>query len=59
VVLNPLPPHTHPLCPLPSVLIYSQFTKTLDILEDWLAMRRWGYQRIDGAAARGGLSGAV
>ena len=30
------------------VLIYSQFTRTLDLLEDWLALRRWGYQRIDG-----------
>lgn len=30
------------------VLIYSQFTRTLDILEDWVAGRRWGYQRIDG-----------
>lgn len=30
------------------VLIYSQFTKTLDILEDWLSARRWGYCRIDG-----------
>jgi hypothetical protein len=30
------------------VLIYSQFTRTLDILEDWLAGRGWGYERIDG-----------
>ncbi len=30
------------------VLIYSQFTRTLDILEDWLLGRRWGYLRIDG-----------
>jgi chromodomain-helicase-DNA-binding protein 4 len=30
------------------VLIYSQFTRTLDLLEDWAALRRWGYQRIDG-----------
>lgn len=31
------------------VLLYSQFTRTLDVLEDWLAGRRWGYERIDGA----------
>lgn len=30
------------------VLIYSQFTKMLDVLEDWLACRKWGYERIDG-----------
>lgn len=30
------------------VLIYSQFTRMMDILEDWLLWRRWGYQRIDG-----------
>ena len=30
------------------MLIYSQFTSMLDILEDWLLGRRWGYQRIDG-----------
>ncbi|KAK9828698.1 hypothetical protein WJX72_001585 [[Myrmecia] bisecta] len=33
------------------VLIYSQFTRLLDILEDWLVGRRWGYQRIDGTIA--------
>jgi len=31
------------------ILIYSQFTRTLDILEDWLAARKWGYTRIDGS----------
>jgi SNF2 family DNA or RNA helicase len=31
------------------VLIYSQFTRTLDVLEDWVAGRGWGYERIDGA----------
>ena len=30
------------------VLIYSQFTKMLDILEDWLFERQWGYRRLDG-----------
>ena len=30
------------------MLVYSQFTSMLDILEDWLLGRRWGYQRIDG-----------
>ncbi len=33
------------------VLIYSQFTRTLDILEDWLRGRHWGYCRIDGSVA--------
>lgn len=33
------------------VIIFSQFTKTLDILEDWLQARKWGYQRIDGTIA--------
>ena len=31
------------------VLIYSQFTTLLDLLEEWLAARQWGYQRIDGS----------
>lgn len=35
------------------VLIYSQFTRTLDVLACWLAKRRWGFQRIDGSV-RGG-----
>ncbi|KAG1665916.1 hypothetical protein FOA52_004505 [Chlamydomonas sp. UWO 241] len=30
-------------------LVYSQFTSMLDILEDWLKARGWGYQRIDGS----------
>ncbi|KAG0556719.1 hypothetical protein KC19_11G074300 [Ceratodon purpureus] len=30
------------------VLIYSQFTRMLDILEDWLHLKKWGYERIDG-----------
>lgn len=40
--------HKQTHIPWRRVLIYSQFTRTLDILEDWIAMRRWGYQRIDG-----------
>eukprot|EP01025_Chloroclados_australasicus_P032076 TRINITY_DN32457_c0_g3_i1.p2 TRINITY_DN32457_c0_g3~~TRINITY_DN32457_c0_g3_i1.p2 ORF type:complete len:580 (-),score=111.51 TRINITY_DN32457_c0_g3_i1:134-1873(-) len=31
------------------VLIYSQFVKTLDLLEEWLIGRNWGYTRIDGS----------
>ncbi len=34
------------------VLLYSQFTRTLDVLEDWLVGRGWGYARIDGAFSR-------
>jgi chromodomain-helicase-DNA-binding protein 4 len=30
------------------VLIYSQFTRMLDILEDWIHEKKWGYERIDG-----------
>lgn len=30
------------------VLVYSQFTRTLDVLEDWINGRGWGYERIDG-----------
>lgn len=30
------------------VLLYSQFTRVLDVLEDWLEGRGWGYCRIDG-----------
>ncbi|KAG0608643.1 hypothetical protein M758_8G121700 [Ceratodon purpureus] len=30
------------------VLIYSQFTRMLDILEDWINLKEWGYERIDG-----------
>ncbi|EFJ11544.1 hypothetical protein SELMODRAFT_158748 [Selaginella moellendorffii] len=30
------------------VLIYSQFQRVLDILEDWLAYKNWNYERIDG-----------
>ena len=30
------------------MLIYSQFTMVLDILEDWLAGRGWAYFRLDG-----------
>lgn len=30
------------------VLIYSQFTRTLDILEEWVVGRGWGFERIDG-----------
>jgi chromodomain-helicase-DNA-binding protein 4 len=35
------------------VLIYSQFTSALDVLEAWVSKRGWGYQRIDGTV-RGG-----
>ena len=35
------------------MLIYSQFTRTLDVLETWLHRRNWGYQRVDGGV-RGG-----
>ena len=31
------------------VLIYSQFTTLLNLLEEWLAARQWGFQRIDGS----------
>lgn len=34
------------------VLIYSQFTSLLDILEDWLNERSWGYKRIDGTVGK-------
>ncbi|GJD12175.1 Chromodomain-helicase-DNA-binding protein 6 [Galdieria sulphuraria] len=30
------------------VLIFSQMIRVLDILEDYLSWRRWGYERIDG-----------
>mmetsp|Transcript_2659 Transcript_2659/g.4794 ORF Transcript_2659/g.4794 Transcript_2659/m.4794 type:complete len:1931 (-) Transcript_2659:2818-8610(-) len=30
------------------VLIFSQMIRVLDILEDYLVARRWGYERIDG-----------
>lgn len=33
------------------VLIYSQFTTLLDLLEEWLTARQWGYQRIDGSVS--------
>lgn len=33
------------------VLIYSQFTTMLDILEDWLHGRNWAYARLDGSIA--------
>ena len=34
------------------VFIYSQFTKMLDILEDWLFERQWGYRRLDGDVSK-------
>ncbi len=34
------------------MLIYSQFTTVLNILEDWLTGRGWGYQRIDGGISK-------
>lgn len=30
------------------VLIYSQFKIMLDIIEDWLSLKKWSYERIDG-----------
>lgn len=33
------------------VLIYSQFTRILDILEDWLIGKKLEYERIDGSVA--------
>jgi SNF2 family DNA or RNA helicase len=30
------------------ILIYSQFTMLLDVLEDWLHERQWPYFRLDG-----------
>lgn len=34
------------------LLIYSQFTTVLNVLEDWLIGRKWGYQRIDGLVGK-------
>eukprot|EP00892_Ulva_mutabilis_P003926 jgi/Ulvmu1/1905/UM012_0064.1 len=31
------------------LLIYSQFTRTLDILQVWLAKRGWAFERLDGS----------
>jgi len=33
------------------VLIFSQMTRMLDILEDYLAWRRWSYRRLDGTVS--------
>lgn len=33
------------------VLIFSQMTRLLDILEDYMLMRKWQYCRIDGSTA--------
>eukprot|EP00850_Spirogloea_muscicola_P004476 SM000019S05020 [mRNA] locus=s19:556386:566850:+ [translate_table: standard] len=33
------------------VLIYSQFTRVLDLLEDWLYSKGWSYERIDGSVS--------
>jgi len=30
------------------MLIYSQFTMLLDLLEEWLVGRQWPYFRLDG-----------
>ena len=30
------------------VLLFSQFTKLLDLIEDFVEYRRWGYERLDG-----------
>lgn len=38
------------------VLIFSQFTTVLDVLEDWLQGRGWGYVRLDGAVGLSSLS---
>lgn len=34
------------------VLIYSQFVIMLDILEEYLVGRNWGFQRIDGQVGK-------
>ena len=34
------------------ILIFSQFTSMLDILEDFLQLRDWPYYRLDGSANR-------
>ena len=34
------------------VLLYSQFCIMLNIMEDWLQWRGWGYQRIDGSVGK-------
>ena len=33
------------------VLVFSQMTRMLDILEDYLAWRRWSYRRLDGTVS--------
>lgn len=30
------------------LLIYSQFTRTLDVLQVWLVKRNWPFERLDG-----------
>lgn len=35
------------------VLIFSQFSKMLDILENWASIRKWGACRIDGGIPHG------
>ena len=37
------------LPPLPQMLVFSQFTMMLDILEDYLDLRKLTYSRLDGA----------
>lgn len=32
------------------VLLFSQSTMMLDVLQDYLHMRRWAYERLDGSA---------
>jgi SNF2 family DNA or RNA helicase len=36
------------------VLIFSQMTKCLDLIQDYLKGQRWGFERIDGSV-RGDL----
>lgn len=33
------------------VLIFSGFTATLDIIEDYCTMRQWTYSRLDGSTS--------
>ena len=32
------------------VLLFCQSTRMLDVLQDYLALRRWAYERLDGSA---------
>jgi len=41
------------------VLIFSQFTRVLDVLEDYLGHRRFSYERIDGSVSGGKRQEAI